>query len=606
MLSKYNPIDIELFLRSAPFHPPFPPASNRAEWEAAREKLGKEQVAHFIQKAEKALVDPITFLPASLYLECKRTGERKTYENEQHKRSEMLRDLVIGECLDYQGRYLDKIMDAVWAICEESSWVLPAHQFDLADMENPYVDLGAAGTALELAEVDALVGAELDPLVGKRIRHEINRRCFIPYLTRHDFWWLYDTQLKKVNNWTAVCNAGIMGAAIYLEEDPARLAAILYKGLRSLDDYLATFDEDGGSSEGPGYWTYGFSYYTIIAHLIEHRTAGKVRMLDGEFMQKIVQFPLRAMLCQGMFANFSDAHLHATFISAQLAYLARRCNVPGLIDLAKEQPPFTARPELAWLVRSMIWDLPQPDGTRFVPAAHDWYNGMMWMFSRYNPADPDALVLAAKGGHNDEMHNHNDVGSFIVHTRQESVIADLGSGRYTRQYFGPERYEHFTTASIGHSVPLVNGQEQHPGEEFAAQLLEHTHAQDCDVLHLELKDAYPDSAGISSLRRRLVMHREGPSGWVELADTFAFRDAPGMFESALTTFGKVEIGESALVIEGDYGKLRVGFDPEVVYARAELYKDVALAEGPRSVYRIAFTLLEPQKEGTVRLEIVPV
>ena len=35
----------------------------------------------------------------------------------------------------------------------------------------------------------------------------------------------------------------------------------------------------------------------------------------------------------------------------------------------------------------------------------------MWMVARYDPEDSQALVLAAKGGHNDEMHNQNDVGN---------------------------------------------------------------------------------------------------------------------------------------------------------------------------------------------------
>ena len=48
-------------------------------------------------------------------------------------------------------------------------------------------------------------------------------------------------------------------------------------------------------------------------------------------------------------------------------------------------------------------------------------------------------MLAAKGGHNGEMHNQNDVGNLIVHAFGESLVADLGRGRYTRAYFGPAR-----------------------------------------------------------------------------------------------------------------------------------------------------------------------
>ena len=39
------------------------------------------------------------------------------------------------------------------------------------------------------------------------------------------------------------------GAALYLEPDPARLAVILARALRSLEDYRASFGVDGGTSE---------------------------------------------------------------------------------------------------------------------------------------------------------------------------------------------------------------------------------------------------------------------------------------------------------------------------------------------------------------------
>ena len=71
------------------------------------------------------------------------------------------------------------------------------------------------------------------------------------------------------------------------------------------------------------------------------------------------------------------------------------------------------------------------------------------------------------------MHNQNDVGNVIVHTDGESVISDIGRGRYTKAYFGSERYEHIANSSRGHSVPVPNGQEQLPGGEHGARLLEH-------------------------------------------------------------------------------------------------------------------------------------
>jgi len=466
MLGRYEPSSIENALIETSSSPPFPPASDRTAWGKVREALGEERVSEFLAAAEAATEVPA--LPATLYLEFSRQGSREGYEEPANRRRRMLANLALAECLEGEGRFFDPLLDVAWAICEESSWSWPAHQGDLAAMDHPIIDLSAAMTVLYLAELDMLLGDRLDPALGPRIRHEVDWRCLAPYLERHDHGWLFDTPQRPSNNWTAVCNAGVAGAAIYLEQDTARLAEILARSARSLDDYLSTFDEDGGSSEGPAYWSYGFGYYTILAHLVGHRTDWKVDILEGEYLRRISRFPLHTRLSPGLYANFSDCDQHVRLIRAHLDYLSRTLDLPDLARLVSEQPGGGEREvELSWALRDIFWR-PEHVEEGFLPDRHDWFGGMMGMVSRQDPEDPRALVLATKGGHNGEMHNQNDVGNPIVHTDTESVIADIGRGRYTKSYFGPERYEHIANSSRGHSVPMPNGHEQLPGSGHGA------------------------------------------------------------------------------------------------------------------------------------------
>jgi hypothetical protein len=159
MLSRYNAVDIEFALREENPPPPFPPAHDRAAWAAVRERMGEELVAKYILLAEEDAQRPIPHLLATQYLEFKRIGERLGYETPQFHRRQMLANLALAECLEYEGRFLDPLLNMVWAICEESSWAGPAHQHELTDMEKPYIDLFAATTGLELEEIDALLGA---------------------------------------------------------------------------------------------------------------------------------------------------------------------------------------------------------------------------------------------------------------------------------------------------------------------------------------------------------------------------------------------------------------------------------------------------------------
>lgn len=607
MLSKYNPVDIESALQAVAFTPPFPTLGDRQAWDRIRATVPKSYIAAIIASAEKDAKIAIPGLPASLWLEFQRVGRREGFQEPRSKRRTMLASLALAECLENKGRFLDPLTDVIWAICEESAWVLPAHQRSLTDMTTPVIDLGAAQTALELAETDCLLGAALDPLVAKRIRYETDRRIFTPYLTRHDHWWLYNNNTRTVNNWTAVCNAGCVGAAIYLEPDTARLAEMIARAARSEDDYLSTFDEDGGSTEGPGYWTYGFGFFAVLAHLVEQRTGGRIAFMDEPIVRKAAQFPLHTALAPGVYVNFSDCDCNVTFVPALLAYLSRRLDIPDLMRLAREQPSAGARQQaLSWGLRQLTWWPSSGPVGACTPGKHDWYSGMVWMIARFDPKDANNLALAAKGGNNGEMHNQNDVGNFIVHVNGETLIPDIGRGRYTKAYFGPERYEHLVNSSRGHSVPVVNGKAQLPGRDYASELIEHS-CDDClDLLCIEMKGVYPADADLTSLRRTVALHRDAPRGWVEVVDEVSFASRPGTMDSILTTFSPVDIGASSLVIRGDKGALKVTFDPKLVKPSVETEKSVDLGVGPSDVNLVKLSLLKPAKQATVCLRIEPI
>jgi hypothetical protein len=107
MLGKHDPASIERALNVVSPPPPFPPASDRAAWEGAREVLGKERVSELLARAEADAQAELPGLPATLYLEFSRTGSREGYEGPANRRREMLSNLA--ECLE--GRA------ALWTHC---------------------------------------------------------------------------------------------------------------------------------------------------------------------------------------------------------------------------------------------------------------------------------------------------------------------------------------------------------------------------------------------------------------------------------------------------------------------------------------------------------
>jgi len=580
---------------------PFPTIADRPPWDARKEHPTAVLAR---QEAEAALGQPVPALPATLYLDTQRTGRRGPFQKLYFGRRATLTYLTLTECLENQGRFLDAIVDYIWAICEESTWVVPAHANGLPDTEFGWVDLFAAGTAEWLSEVDYLLGDKLPAVVRKRIRHEVQRRVVEPYLTHTEWGWLGGT--GHANNWNAVCNLGVVSAALLLETDLMLQARVMAKALASLPAYLASFDADGCTSEGPGYWSYGFGCYAMLAHFVESRTEGKLRLLDGERFQKICRFPVQLELSPGKFAAFSDA-LEKTIVPAGICcWLAERCGVPELGALGRRHlrlPEHNLHHLSQYTLRNLLWGDPAP-ATQEGLQATTWYGGFQWLISRVDPCDAAGLVLAAKAGHNDEDHNQNDLGQFIVHSGCESLILDLGRPDYTRQFFGPDRYTFLEARSGGHCVPLVNGFEQLPGREYAARLVRTEFSAYGDTMELELAGAYPAEAGIASIFRKVALVRTTPSGEVLVRDHFRFAGGKGLYESRLHTFGEIDLIRPGYVrITGRQATAGLYYDPGSVQFEAETVKPEANSLWGPLMYRLRF--LVKAREGTVALRIQP-
>jgi len=261
-----------------------PKYSDESRWRMIMEnQMLSPSFQGYKEYLDKQLNEPLTLIPASLYLNFLRTGNRNPHDGIMSSRRGQLISFVVSECIERKGRFMDAIMDRIWAICEESSWVIPAHSHttlpEYTDIS--WVDLVSADTGLTLAEALYMLGDRLDehdPMIKQRVLYEIERRCWKPYLERDDMWWMFRKNREKLNNRTAVCNCGVVGSAILAMNDNDRLAKMIEKCLRSMNDFLPCFDKDGGCDEGAGYWGYGMSNYVWLSYLLEMRTSELPRL----------------------------------------------------------------------------------------------------------------------------------------------------------------------------------------------------------------------------------------------------------------------------------------------------------------------------------------
>ncbi|MBF8297078.1 MAG: hypothetical protein HW389_3623, partial [Bacteroidetes bacterium] len=220
---------------------PYPKQFERGAWSQLPEAVRNTSIA----RAEKLLHGSWQVPKATDFLEYKRNGNRSRYEAISFGRREQLAALVLGECVEGKGRFLDDIMNGVWTICEETYWGVPAHVGlqksgpGLPDVAEPTVDLFAAETGMLIAWTYYLVGEELNkisPLITERMRYEVQRRVISVNLDRDDFWWMGFS--RTVNNWNPWICSNWLTAVLVFEEDPARRAASVHKIMRCLDNFL--------------------------------------------------------------------------------------------------------------------------------------------------------------------------------------------------------------------------------------------------------------------------------------------------------------------------------------------------------------------------------
>jgi len=191
-----------------------PPAQDRTAWKALPEFVAAQLMAD----GDAALAADYPQLTATHYLAYTRTGDRAGFEAGYFARRRLLNALILAECVEHDGRFLDRIVDGLLLLCEESGWQLPAHNAQvrngaraaLPDVTRPIIDLFAAETGAQLAVAAQMLGAELEiaaPGLVARIDAELERRIFTPYLTRH-FWWMGNGD-EPMNNWTAWCTQNL-------------------------------------------------------------------------------------------------------------------------------------------------------------------------------------------------------------------------------------------------------------------------------------------------------------------------------------------------------------------------------------------------------------
>ena len=592
---------------------PFPRLADRAGWAKADAAMMKAT----LQEAEKYLHYAWPSVPATKSLNIERNGNRSEYEAISFEKRRALGTLLIAEVYENKGRFIDPIIDGVYSICEETFWGSPAHLpkngdwAGLMDVSQPFVELFSAETAAFLSWVDYFLGEKLDqvsPQIRKRIYYEVNYRIFQPLMTKPHGWMASNANGRRPNNWNPWICSNWLNAALLLERDETKRTAQVNKILHVLDAFLTPYPQDGGCDEGPGYWgAAAASLYDNIAMLNQATNGAFKYVYEDEKIKNMGRFIYRAQIGDKYFLDFADADPQPGMDGNMIYRFGKDIGDADMVRFgAYYRRPETGKISSSHYFRNFYSLFIQDEysqATKGLPLPQDvWLPDIQVMIARDGAGTSNGFFVAAKGGNNDESHNHNDIGNYIVYYDGFPLLIDAGRGSYTAKTFSSRRYEIWFNCSNYHNDPTINGVDQLAGAQYKATGVAYKRDGSSAQLSLNIAPSYPDSAGVQSWQRSIRLNR-GKN--VEINDVLSLKKAGSITQHIMTCYPAEVSKPGELVIHyGPKGATAkdfvVKYNPSQLRPAIEKIKLATpedkgiLDKWGDNIYRINFEVISPK------------
>ena len=576
------------------------PQAGAAFW---RDSLPAPMRQSYISYGEQYLKRPWTTLPTSVFAQFKTSGNRVVYEQQCFAKRRQLAALVMAEVAEGKGRFLPDIIDGIGSFCEETWWGIPAHYGSkVPRYEDQTVDLFNAETAGLVVWACYVLRPQLDsfsPLLCQRVGREVQRRILQP-AQKTNYWW------KKAGmNWNPWICSNWLSCVLLCENDRQRQLQAVGQILDCMDAFFNSYPEDGGCDEGPGYWDRAAASLYECLMLLDRATNGRIDARQNAKLRAMAAYAYKTYIGNGYVLSFADSHDNRYMQQLNIVYpFARYVDDPTMRRFAKyigEDKDYlhqaaelydrsgnfpTLGRELFFLHAIEAFQREQA-AEPLLPNV--WLNNLQIWTARAG-----GLFAAMKGGHNDESHNHNDVGEVVVYADGEPLLIDPGVGEYTSKTFSNDRYSIWTMQSGYHNLPQINGCDQRNGKDYKASVVSSSKSS----LTLELAAAYPEEAAVGSWQRTVSLHKKE----VRITDSYRLKAYKKPTCLMLMTTVRPDVSRQGVVMLGSHA---LHYDPRQLTATVD---DVSPQLDPllqgmwgRQMYRLVLTVTSHQLQGTVKL-----
>ena len=581
-----------------------------------------DNLAACIAAADEALEKEIPFLPISKYLLYSKTGNRSEFESLYFSRRNIMLKLTAGEVADgKKGKYLSKIMDIMWAILEEETWVIPAHNPTPHKINAPFefdeiktLDIFSAATAGVVSVVYHYLKDEFEKEIpeyfNKKILLELDRRIIKPFLSDYSpkYHWkgLAGTY---VNNWNPWIVSNILTMTSLAVTDTPLRTQIVERACLYLNNFFKFTFDDGACIEGMGYYFASNAVIFDIYQEIFDLTDGKCNKLDDDYLARLLEYAVNMYAGNGGFFSVNDSptSLKSSKPNIYLQRMATTTKNPRLLAL-----------------NNLIIEIGS-DETDYFKGSISFHSARFFRnlseVTKKADIDTDILgdsycenlqqmvlrgkkfTLFSKAANNHEPHGHNDCGEFIIRYKGNPLFIDPGSITYTAKTFSDDRDEVWSSTSRYHNTPILNGYSQEYGfqGDFNGKYRATNVEADLEkgIMSMELKEAYPDDNGIISCVRTTTMKDD----IVTVTDNYEF-ETEGEYTFNLISIIRPEIAEGSLVFSVGTNKIICEFNSNYKAAIEERKLEDNTTRNlwqQEAIYRITITKLAKKDTFTMKI-----
>ncbi len=256
---------------------------------------------------------------------------------------------------------------------------------------------------------------------------------------------------NRVNNWNAVCTAGMaIGALAIIGEEAYREDAswLISSNMKTLMQYgMDVYAPEGAYNEGTGYWNYGTNNFFELCSALLSSTGTTYNLMNCWGIETTCYYACHTESSDYRTFNYHDGGMGQQ--ATEFFYFVGQYFSDNTLQYIRQS-------QLKGGKSYNIFDILYypTEELEETSIELDYYSKSIDLFASRSSWEPGSMYVGIIGGNNDVSHGQIDAGSFVYHNCGTVWFIDLGTEDYNCDgFWGNEtRYRYYVMKPEGNNT----------------------------------------------------------------------------------------------------------------------------------------------------------